>query len=127
LQRPCTIYALLLTLFGIGVLQLVRTSHRAKLIGTLGASAFIAMGLGSVLSATLFPQDPWGSAPTLAGQMHQSVHGVISLLGILYMILIGIWMDRAQEPCARGFPGPSQRNALDGVRRLRDFGLSQPL
>lgn len=95
-----TIYAFLLVLFGIGVLQLVRTSRRARLIGILGASAFIAMGLGSVLSATLFPQDAWGSAPTIAGQMHQLVHGVISLLGIVYMTLIGIWMNRAE-----GFPG----------------------
>jgi hypothetical protein len=53
------------------------------------------MGLVSVLSATLFPQDAWGSAPTFAGQMH----GVIALLAILYMMLIGIWMSRAE-----GFP-----------------------
>jgi hypothetical protein len=83
----------------MGVLQLVRTSHRARLIGILGASAFIAMGLASVLSATLFPQDAWGSALTFAGQMHRFVHGVISLLSILYLMLIGIWMDRAE-----GFP-----------------------
>jgi hypothetical membrane protein len=91
-----TIYAFLLVLFGIGVLQLVRTSHRARLIGIFGASAFIAMGLGSVLSATLFPQDAWGSAPTFAGQMHQFVHGAVSLLGIVYIMLIGIWMNRAE-------------------------------
>jgi hypothetical membrane protein len=94
-----TLYAVLLVLFGIGMLQLVRASRRARLVGTLGAAAFIAMGLASVLSATLFPQDAWGSAPTFAGQMHQFVHGVISLLGILYMTLIGIWMKRAE-----GFP-----------------------
>jgi hypothetical membrane protein len=94
-----TLYAVLLVLFGIGMLQLVRASRRARLVGTLGAAAFIAMGLASVLSATLFPQDAWGSAPTFAGQMHQFVHGVISLLGILYMMLIGIWMNRVE-----GFP-----------------------
>jgi hypothetical protein len=91
-----TIYAFLLVLFGIGVLQLVQESVRSRMIGVVGASAFIAMGLGSVLSATLFPQDAWGSAPTFAGQMHQFVHGVISLLGIVYMMLIGIWMNRAE-------------------------------
>ena len=94
-----TIYAFLLVLFGIGVLQLVRTSQRARLMGIFGACAFIAMGLGSVLSATLFPQDAWGSAPTFAGQMHQFVHGAISLLALLYMMLLGIWMARAE-----GFP-----------------------
>jgi hypothetical protein len=91
-----TIYAFLLVLFGIGVLQLVQESVRSRMIGVVGASAFIAMGLGSVLSATLFPQDAWGSAPTFAGQMHQIVHGGISLLSILYMMLIGIWMNRAE-------------------------------
>ena len=92
-----TLYAVLLVLFGIGMLQLVRASRRARLVGTLGAAAFIAMGLASVLSATLFPQDAWGSAPTSAGQMHQFVHGAIALLGILYMVLMGIWMNRAQD------------------------------
>jgi hypothetical membrane protein len=91
-----TIYAFLLVLFGIGVLQLVRTSRRSRLIGILGALAFIAMGLASVLSATIFPQDAWGSAPTFAGQMHQFVHGAISLLGIVYMMLIGIWINREE-------------------------------
>ncbi len=92
-----TVYAVLLVLFGIGVLRLVRTSRPSGLTGILGASAFIAMGLTSVLSAARFPQDPWGAAPTFAGQMHQLVHGAISLLGILYMILIGIWMNRTRD------------------------------
>ena len=91
-----TIYALLLALFGIGVLQLVRGSERSRLIGIIGASAFIAMGLVSMLTATLFPQDAWGSAPTFAGKMHQILHGVISLLSILSMMMIGIWLNRAE-------------------------------
>ncbi len=89
------IYALLLVLFGIGILQLVRCSTRARRVGMAGASLYITMGLVSMLTATAFPQDPWGSTPTFAGQMHMYLHGVISLLTIVTMILIGIWFQRA--------------------------------
>ena len=56
---------------------------------------FIAMGLISVSTAIMFPQDAWGSAPTFAGEMHIILHGVISLLSILAMLLIGIWFHQA--------------------------------
>jgi hypothetical membrane protein len=95
-----TTYALLLVLFGIGVLQLVRSSERSRLIGIIGASMFIVMGLVSVATATVFPQDAWVSAPTFAGEMHKILHGVIALLSILSMMLIGIWFNRAE-----GLPG----------------------
>ena len=89
-----TVYALLLALFGIGMLQLVRGRKQSRLIGTIGASMFIAVGLVSVTTATIFPQDAWGSPPTFAGRMHIVLHGVIALLSILSMLLIGIWFDR---------------------------------
>jgi hypothetical protein len=90
-----TIFALLLTLFGIGLLRLVRGSDRARRIGVAGASLFIAMGLVSVATAAIFHQDPWGSPPTFSGQMHVRLTGVVGLLSILSMLLIGIWSRRA--------------------------------
>jgi len=95
-----TIFALLLVLFGIGVLQLVRKSQQSKLIGIIGASMFIAMGLLSVSTATIFPQDARGSPPTFPGEMHKLMSGVLSLLSIFSMLLIGIWSNRAKI-----FPG----------------------
>ena len=95
-----TICALLLTLFGIGVLQFVRRSERSTRIGKLGASLFIAMGLVSVTTATIFPQDAWGSPPTFPGEMHKIMSGVVASLTILSMLLIGIWSNRAEI-----FPG----------------------
>ena len=95
-----TIFALLLVLFGIGVLQLVRRSEQSRRIGIIGASLFIAMGLLNVSTATIFPQDAWGSPPTFPGEMHIILHGFISLLSILSMLLIGIWSHRAKI-----FPG----------------------
>jgi hypothetical membrane protein len=91
-----TLYALLLTMFGIGLLRLVRRGKRVRAIGTIGASFFIVMGLVSVSTATAFPQGPWGSPATFAGEMHMILHGVISLLTILSMLCLGIWFHRAE-------------------------------
>ena len=89
-----TIYALLLALFGIGVLQFVRGSAQSTRAGVIGASMFIAMALLSVTTATIFPQDAWGSPPTFPGEMHKLLSGVLSLLSLLSMLLIGTWTDR---------------------------------
>jgi hypothetical protein len=61
---------------------------------------FIAMGFVSVATATVFPQDAWGSPPTFPGEMHIILSGVVALLSILSMLLIGIWFNRAEI-----FPG----------------------
>ena len=90
-----TIFALLLTLFGLGILQFVRASKQSTLIGIIGASLYIAMGFVSVTTATIFPQDAWGSPPTFPGEMHKILSGVIGLLSIFSMLLIGIWFNRA--------------------------------
>jgi hypothetical membrane protein len=89
-----TSFALLLILFGIGVLQFVRGYERSRRIGTTSAWLLIVMGILSVATATVFPQDPWGSPPTLPGQMHIILSGVITLLTIGAMSLIGIWFHR---------------------------------
>ena len=95
-----TTFTLLMGLFGIGLLLTVRGSERSTTSGILGASMFIAMGLLNVTTATIYPQDAWGSPPTFAGKMHQNVSGVVGLLSLLSMILIGIWFNRTKL-----FPG----------------------
>ena len=95
-----TIFALLLVLFGIGVLRFVRGVKGGGKAGIAGAWLLIGMGLLSVLTATVFPQDAWGSPPTFPGQMHQNVSGPLSLLTLLAMLLIGIWAERVNL-----FPG----------------------
>ena len=89
-----TMYALLLVLFGISVLQTVQRHGQSQRIGGIGASLFIAVGVISAFTATVFPQDAWGSPATFRGEMHKALHGVISLMGILYLVLLGIWFDR---------------------------------
>ena len=78
-----TIFAALLTLFGVGILQFVRRSRGSSRIGIIGASLYIAAGLVSVATATIYPQDPWGSPPTFPGQMHMTLTGVVALLSML--------------------------------------------
>ena len=86
-----SLFALLLTLFGIGLFQFVQNIGKFKTMGTAAAWLFILGGILNILTATIFPQDPWGATPTLPGQLHIVISGVISLLSILYMILFGVW------------------------------------
>ena len=95
-----TATAVLTTLFGVGVLQLVRESQHSEAAGLIGAGLIIAMGLVNVATATVFPQDAWGSPPTFPGQMHKILAGVLALLSILSTLLIGIWLNRTEL-----FPG----------------------
>jgi hypothetical protein len=96
-----TTTALLTILFGIGVLQFVRGSGHSEPIGIIGAGMIITMGVVNVATATIFPQDAWGSPPTFPGQMHKIlVLGVLAPLSLLSTLLIGIWLKRADI-----FPG----------------------
>lgn len=94
------IYSILLVLFGLGILQFVRSSEHTTRFGIAGAWLYIAMGLVTMTIATVFPQDAWGSPPTFDGQMHIILGGVIGLLFLLSMSLIGIWFYRSKI-----FPG----------------------
>jgi hypothetical protein len=89
------LFAVSLSSFGIGLLQFVQHTERANRLGIIAATAFIIVGVLHILTATVFPQDPWGSTPTLPGKLHMILHGVISLLSLLYMILFGVWFHRA--------------------------------
>ena len=91
-----TIFALLLILFGIGLVQFFQGSKPFKRMGQGGAALFVLMGCVSVTTATLFPQDPWGTAATFAGEMHKNLSGVIGLLSVLSMLLIGTWFLRSK-------------------------------
>ena len=89
-----TIYALLLTVFGIGVLGLVRGREGSRKIGTIAAVCFIAAGCLSVTTATIYPQNPWNSLPTFPGLMHKVLSGILSLLTLVSMCLLGIWFNQ---------------------------------
>jgi len=69
-------------------------------MGLVGAGMIIAMGVVNVATATVFPQDAWGSPPTFQGEMHKILAGVLAILSILSTLLIGIWLTRADL-----FPG----------------------
>jgi hypothetical protein len=89
-----TTYAVLIILFGIGMFLFIRSSEQSTWIGSLGASMLAVAGLVSVAIATVFPQDPWGSTPSFAGEMHMMLTGAIGGLQTLSISLLGIWFHR---------------------------------
>jgi hypothetical membrane protein len=93
-------FSLLLILFGIGILLFVRKWKNSSWTGFAGASLFIAMGVLQLSTAVIFPQDAWGTPATFFGKMHIFLHGIISIVSLLYMLLIGTWTDRMKI-----FPG----------------------
>jgi hypothetical protein len=95
-----TTTAILTILFGVGVLQFVRESQHSEPTGLIGAGMIIVMGVMNVATATVFPQDAWGSPPTFPGEMHKILAGVLAILSILSTLLIGIWLNRTDL-----FPG----------------------
>jgi len=90
-----TASAILSTLFGIAVLLFVRGGGHGDITGITGAVLIIATGLVNVATATVFPQDAWGSPATFAGQMHKVLAGVLALLSMSSILLLGMWLKRA--------------------------------
>ncbi len=88
-------FAISLSLFGFGLLRFVQTRRKHTRIGFGAAILFVLVGILNIFTATIFPQDPWGSPPTFQGEMHMIVSGIISILSLLYMLLFGIWLRRA--------------------------------
>jgi hypothetical protein len=88
-------FALLYSVFGIGVLQFVMGSGHNTLVGRIGAGMIIAVGIASIGSA-IFPQDATGSPRTTPGTLHLIfVFGVQIPGAILSTLLIGIWANQA--------------------------------
>ena len=87
-------FAILFTLFGIGVFQYVMGSGQSELVGRIGAGMIIAVGVASIGSA-IFPQDATGTPTTLPGILHLIfVFGIQIPGAILSTLLIGIWINR---------------------------------
>jgi hypothetical membrane protein len=84
-------FALLYTLFGIGVIQFVIKSELGNPVGYIGAGLIIAVGLASMGSG-IFPQDATGTPATLPGRLHLIFVFAVQIPGaILSTILMGIW------------------------------------
>ena len=97
-------YAVLMILFGIGVLLFVRKSENPTRGAIVAAYLLIAMGTGSFLMAAVFPQHPWGSPVTFSGMMHMLISGVISILTIIAVLLLAGWSRGSNLPAwFRGF------------------------
>ena len=89
------VHALMGSLFGIGLLLLVRSSDHNTLLGRIGAWMIIAVGIATIGTA-IFPQDAAGTELTMAGKLHAIlVFGVMVPFTIVSTLLIGIWLRQA--------------------------------
>lgn len=90
-------YAVLLIIFGIGLLQFT-SNHRASSPRAVIASwLYLVMAIMSLTTATIFPQDPWGAIPTFPGEMHKIVSGILSVIALISMALIASWFKSSGE------------------------------
>ena len=97
-----TIFALLLILFGVGLWLYFQKAEQSQRLGQVGAGLFILMGGMSLLNATVFLQDAWGTPATLAGEMHKLLSGLIGVISMFSMLLIGMWFVRTRTSLGFG-------------------------
>ncbi|MEJ2758825.1 MAG: DUF998 domain-containing protein [Anaerolineales bacterium] len=90
------LFSVSLSLFGFGLLKYVQSIGKNIKIGGLAAYIFIFVGVLNIFTATVFPQDPWGTPTTFPGEMHMIVSGIISVFSLIYMLLFGIWFRQAR-------------------------------
>ena len=89
------IYGLLHILFGIGVLQYIRSGEHNALIGNIGAWMIIGAGV-AIVGTAIFPQDAMGTPATIPGKIHLIlVFGALLPFSFLSTLLIGFWAHRA--------------------------------
>ena len=89
------VHAIAGSLFGIGLLLLVKTSQHNTLSGRIGAWMIILVGIATIGTA-IFPQDAAGTQLTTAGRLHAIlVFGVMVPFTIISTLLMGIWLRQA--------------------------------
>jgi hypothetical membrane protein len=98
-----TLYDLLLSAFGAGLLLTVMASpeQHGKRSGTWGALALVVAGILGVLMNLFFPQDPGGPPVTVTGTVHVVLAGVLSLGTMLAILCTGLWLR--QVPGLRAY------------------------
>ena len=93
-----TIGAVLSVFFGLGVWQFIKESGYRNTLGLIGAGLLVTIGVITILTSAVFPQDPqqnWDAPPTFAGQMHKILAmGTLPVLSLASTLLIGIWMHQ---------------------------------
>ena len=85
------LFSVCLIFFGVGLRHFVQSIGKKIQLGSWASFLFILVGVLNILTATVFPQDPWGTEPTFPGKMHQYLSAIITFLSFGYMILFGMW------------------------------------
>lgn len=87
--------SIFMTLFGIGVLQFVKSSGQGNRLAVIGALLLIILGILQVVVVLFFPQDPMGTELTFPGKMHIGLVAAQALMSILIPLFVGLWLRRA--------------------------------
>jgi hypothetical protein len=89
-----TLYDILLTAFGAGLLLTVQTKpdERGTRSGSSGALALVIAGILGVVMNLFFPQDPGGPPVTVIGTVHVMLAGVLSLGTMQAILCTGLWL-----------------------------------
>ncbi len=91
--------AILMSVFGLAIYE---KYNRLRKRVAIGGILIVLYGVQAVLLASVFPQDPIGSAATLPGTMHLVVVGVSALCIVAAMLLIGFGVKQSSSHW-RGF------------------------
>lgn len=94
-------YNIMLMGFGAGLLQFVNGKPSPQLIGKAGSWCLILIGVMGLSTNLFFPMDPRGVSPTLIGNIHLVLAGLLSLGTILTTLFIGVWF--LQQPGDKKF------------------------
>lgn len=87
-------YNIMLMGFGVGLLQYVNGKPSPRLSGKAGSWFLILIGFLGLLTNLFFPMDARGASPTLIGNIHLVLAGLLSLGTISTTLLIGVWFSK---------------------------------
>jgi hypothetical protein len=85
------LYNLLASAFGIGLFLKASHTSQGRLRGMIGSLALVVVGVAGLLMELAFPQEPGGTATTVAGTMHFVMAGVASLGIMVAVLLLAFW------------------------------------
>ncbi len=83
-----------MTLFGIGVFQIVKASGQSSRLAIASAVLLIILGILQIVVVLFFPQDPMGAELTFPGKMHIGLVGIQALMSILIPLFLGVWIRK---------------------------------
>jgi hypothetical membrane protein len=97
-----SVYNFLLLGFGLGLLIFVRHHANQFWSGKVGVYLILLVGFIGLLTNLFFPMDQRNVTPTLTGNIHLGLAGLLSLGTILSTLFLGLWLQKTADHKALG-------------------------